>query len=149
MRADSPVPIVLHSSYHGRSPGEQAESVADEDDFPPSISQRRVNRSRCADSKSSKNTTFIKEGNSGLLDLPQERSSNSLKEKRSFERTKQWAEEAERSRRASTVELEDLRDLHDDLEEVLEGLVSDTCKCLERSSRQAQAVLFIPVYGLT
>jgi hypothetical protein len=107
VRSDSPSPtpspIMLHPHRSGCPLRAQAGSSSDDEDFPPSISQRRISpRSKA-------------KGDARLL-LPED-SVPAVREKRSFERTRRWAEEAEYSRRQS------------DESDSAEGLVDDRCKC--------------------
>jgi hypothetical protein len=101
---------MLHPRAVQRYPTEEND---DEEDFPPSISQRRVpSRPRATE-----------RGDTKLL-LPTDNGPG-LKEKRSFERTKRWAEVAEESRRVK-LGREVVVDVDD--EDHTEGLVDDHCE---------------------
>lgn len=92
IRSDSPLPSPMmlqpRTPQYGRVAKEGSFSDPEED-FPPSISQRRAPAR-----SSTKNKEAKDRGTSGKLLLPID-STNTVKEKRSFERTRKWAQEAE------------------------------------------------------
>lgn len=97
---------------HPRAAATYPNSENEEDeDFPPSISQRRVPA----------RPKVILKGRDTKLLLATD-SGTRLKEKRSFERTRRWAEEAEESRRVRLEQTDD--------EDHTEGLVDDRCKLM-------------------
>lgn len=114
MRSDSPAPIILHSQGLRRKEG--SSSSEGEEDFPPSISQRRgVTRSAVHRKGRGKEQSVERH-----LLLPVQ-GDRTLREKRSFERTRKWAEEAENLRRSRL----EGKGRYDEPEDSIEGLISD------------------------